>query len=134
MARQFAGHGHLSLLHGSGSDHIDPSAAAGLGTDRSVAKGLLRILAGHVLCQRAEQAIWWHERAVHRELLLLAAMLSSVGDVETLHTELKKANNERSRLARELDDLRARERSTMLEPAVADLAPGGRGIALCKSA
>lgn len=97
-------------------------------------KGVLRVLAGHVLCKRAEQAIWRHERALHREWLLLAAMLSRVGNVEALHTELKKANNERSRLARELDALRARERSNMLERAVADIAPDARIIARRKSA
>lgn len=97
-------------------------------------KGVLRVLVGHVLCKRAEQASWRHERALHREWLLLAAMLSRVGNVEALHMELKKANNERSRLARELDALRARERSNMLERAVADIAPGAQIIARRKSA
>jgi hypothetical protein len=97
-------------------------------------KGVLRVLAGHVLCKRADQAIWRHERALHREWLLLASMLSRVGNVEALHTELKKANNERSRLARELDALRERERTNMLERAVADIAPGAKLIARRKSA
>jgi len=97
-------------------------------------KRVLRVLAGHVTVKRAEQAVWRHERALDREWLLLASMLSRVGDVEALHTELKKANNERSRLARELDALRARERTNTLDRAVAGIAPGAQLIARRKSA
>lgn len=97
-------------------------------------KRVLRVLAGHVTVKRAEQAVWRHARALDREWLLLASMLSRVGDVEALHTELKKANNERSRLAREIDALRARERAHMLDRAVANIAPGAQLIARRKSA
>lgn len=45
-------------------------------------------------------------------------MLSRVGDVEAMHTELKKAKNERAQLARQLDALRERERANMLSRAV----------------
>jgi len=97
-------------------------------------KRVLRVLTGHVTVKRADQAAWRHERALNREWLLLASMLCRVGNVEALHTELKKANNERSRLARELDALRARERASMLERAVAEIAPGTQLIARRKSA
>ncbi|MFS2025190.1 adenylosuccinate synthase [Massilia sp. CT11-137] len=97
-------------------------------------KRVLRVLAGHVTVKRADQAAWRHERALNREWLLLASMLSRVGNVEALHTELKKANNERSRLARELDALRACGRASMLERAVAEIAPGTKLIARRKSA
>ena len=65
------------------------------------AKGKLTVRAGHVLLPRREQGAWRHERAVEREWLLLATMLSRVGDVEALHRSLKKANLERGRLARQ---------------------------------
>jgi len=97
-------------------------------------KSVLRVLTGHVTVKRADQAVWRHERALDREWLLLASMLSRVGDVETLHTELKKANNERSRLARQLDALRERERTNMLDRAVVGIAPGAQLIARRKSA
>ena len=82
-------------------------------------KGVLRVLVGHVTVKRAEQAAWRHERAIKREWLLLASMLSRVGNVEAMHAELKKAKNERAQLARQLDALRARERENMLNRAVA---------------
>jgi hypothetical protein len=50
-------------------------------------------------------------------------MLSRVGNVEVMHTELKKAKNEQARLGRELDAVRARERVNMLHRAVADVDP-----------
>lgn len=86
-------------------------------------KGVLRVLASHVTVKRAEQAAWRHERAIDREWLLLASMLSRVGNVEAMHTELKKAKNDRTRMARELDALRVRERANMLNRAVADIDP-----------
>ncbi|WP_219118472.1 adenylosuccinate synthase [Janthinobacterium sp. UMAB-56] len=84
-------------------------------------KGILRVLSGHVTVKRAEQPAWRHERAISREWLLLASMLSRVGNVEAMHTELKRVKNEQARLARELDALRARERANMLSRAVAGI-------------
>jgi len=84
-------------------------------------KGVLRVLAGHVTLKRAEQTVWRHERAIEREWLLLASMLSRVGNVEALHTELKKARNERAQLAKQLDALRERDRTNMLTRANADI-------------
>lgn len=84
-------------------------------------KCVLRVLAGHVTVKRAEQAAWRHVRALDREWLLLTSTLSRVGNVEALHTELKKAKNEQARLARELDSIRARERVNMLDLAVANI-------------
>lgn len=85
------------------------------------AKGVLGVLAGHVNVKRSEQALWRHQRAIDREWLLLASMLSRVGNVEAMHTELKKVKNERARLAKELESLRARERASVLSRAVADI-------------
>lgn len=92
---------------------------AGWGLVEVSPKGVLRVLVGHVTVKRAEQAAWRHERAIKREWLLLASMLSRVGNVEAMHAELKKAKNERAQLARQLDALRARERENMLNRAVA---------------
>lgn len=96
-------------------------------------KGVLRVLAGHVTVKRAEQALWRHERAIAREWLLLASMLSRLGNVEAMHTALKKAKNEQARLARELDSLRARDRANMLSRAVADIDPSQSLIARRKA-
>jgi hypothetical protein len=71
---------------------------AGWGLVEVSCKGVLHVLAGHVTVRRAEQAAWRHERAIDREWLLLASMLSRVGNVEALHAELKKARNERAQL------------------------------------
>jgi hypothetical protein len=73
-------------------------------------KGAMRVVAGHVLTRRAERGQWRHERAVEMEWLLLATMLSRVGDIERLHAELKRVNNEKQRLARQCDAYAARER------------------------
>lgn len=97
-------------------------------------KGVLRVLAGHVTVKRAEQTVWRHERAISREWLLLASMLSRLGNVEAMHTALKKAKNEQTRLARELDALRARDRANMLSRAVADIDPSQPLIARRKAA
>jgi len=97
-------------------------------------KRVLRVLAGHVTVKRAEQAAWRHERALEREWLLLASMLSRVGNVEALHTELKKAKNERAQLARQLDAIRERERASMLNRAVANIDPSQPLIARRKVA
>jgi hypothetical protein len=97
-------------------------------------KGVLRVLAGHVTVKRAEQAAWRHERAIAREWLLLASMLSRLGNVEAMHTELKKVKNDRARLARELDALRLRERANMLNRAAAEISPSQPLIARRKAA
>lgn len=97
-------------------------------------KGVLRVLAGHVTVKRAEQAAWRHERAIEREWLLLASMLSRLSNVEAMHTELKKAKNERAHLAKQLDALRERERANMLSRAVADIDLSQPLIARRKSA
>jgi hypothetical protein len=97
-------------------------------------RGVLRVLAGHVTVKRADQSAWRHERAIEREWLLLAAMLSRLGNVEAMHTELKKAKNEQARLAKELDALRARERVNMLNRAVADIVLSEPLVARRKSA
>lgn len=73
-------------------------------------KGVLRVVTGHVRARRAERDQWRHERAVEIEWLLLATMLSRVGDIERLHAELKRVNNDRQRLARQCDAYAARER------------------------
>lgn len=65
---------------------------------------------------------------------MLASMLSRLGDVEAMHTELKKAKNDRARLARELDALRVRERANMLSRAVTDIDPSQPLIARRKAA
>jgi hypothetical protein len=65
--------------------------------------GLLSVKTGHVTVKRSEQIAWRHDRAISREWLLLASMLSRVGDVEALHTKLKRVQNERSRLAQQCD-------------------------------
>jgi len=96
-------------------------------------KGILRVLAGHVTGMRAGQAAWRHERAIEREWLLLASMLSRLGNVEAMHTELKKAKNEQARMARELDVLRTRERANMLNRAIADIDPSQPLIARRKA-
>ncbi|WP_298150991.1 hypothetical protein [Flavobacterium sp.] len=67
------------------------------------AKGILSVLAGHVNAKRAAQPSWRHDRAIEREWLLLAAMLSRLGDVEALHNELKRLRNELARTARQSD-------------------------------
>lgn len=54
--------------------------------------------------------------------------------LEAMHTELKKARNERAQLARQLDALRERERAIMLRLAVADVDLSKPLIARCKSA
>lgn len=94
---------------------------AGWGLVEVSAKSVLRVLAGHVTVKRAEQGEWRHERAIEREWLLLASMLSRLGNVEAMHSELKKAKNERAELARQLDAIRERERANMLSRAVADI-------------
>lgn len=86
-------------------------------------KGVLSVRAGHVTVRRAEQADWRHERALSREWLLLAAMLSRVGDVEALHSELKKTKNENARLAKQLDARVAADRARMLSQAVSNIDP-----------
>lgn len=68
------------------------------------------------------------------EWLLLAAMLSRLGNVEAMHSELKKAKNERAQLARQLDAIRERERANMLSGAVADIDPSQPLIARRKAA
>ncbi len=73
-------------------------------------RGVLTVLRGHVCEKRAGQVPWRHERTVEREWLLLATMLSRVGDVERLHSELKKERNERAKLARSNDVLRRENR------------------------
>lgn len=78
------------------------------------ARGIISVVAGHVCSKRAEQVAWRHERALAREWLLLGTMLGRVGDVEKLHSELKKERNERSRLARQCDVLSERIRNLNL--------------------
>jgi hypothetical protein len=73
-------------------------------------RGVMQPVAGHVLYPRREQHAWRHVRSIEREWLLLASMLSRVGDVDRMHAELKRVNNERQRLARQVDALAARER------------------------
>lgn len=107
---------------------------SGWGLVEVAPKGVLRVLAGHVTVKRAEQGSWRHERAIEREWLLLASMLSRVGDVEAMHTELKKAKNEQARLAKQLDALRARERTNMLNQTVAHIDPSKPLIARRKVA
>lgn len=97
-------------------------------------KAILRVLAGHVTVKRAEQSAWRHERAIEREWLLLASMLFRLGNVEAMHTELKKAKNDQARLARELDAWRARERANMLNRATANIDPSQPLIARRKAA
>jgi hypothetical protein len=96
-------------------------------------KGVLRVLSGHVTVKRADQPARRHERAISREWLLLASMLSRVGNVEAMHAELKRVKNEQARLARELDTLRARKRANMLSRAVAGIDTAQPLIALRKS-
>lgn len=110
-----------------------PELPAGWGLVEVSPKGVLRVLAGHVTVKRSEQAAWRHERAIEREWLLLASMLSRLGNVEAMHAELKKAKNERAQLARQLDALRARERENMLKGAVAAIDPSKPMIARRKT-
>lgn len=107
---------------------------AGWGLVEVSSKGVLHVLAGHVTVKRAEQVVWRHGRAIEREWLLLASMLSRVGNVEALHTELKKARNESAQLARQLDALRERDRTNMLARAVDGIAPSQTLIARRKVA
>ena len=97
-------------------------------------RGVLTVRAGHVTVRRAEQVAWRHERALGREWVLLAAMLSRVGDVEAMHAELKKVKNENTRLAKQLDARAAADRARMLSQAVASIDPDTPLIALRKSA
>lgn len=97
-------------------------------------RGVLRVLAGHVTVKRVEQAAWRHQRAIEREWLLLASMLSRLGNVEAMHTELKKAKNERAQLAKQLDALRERDRANMLSRAVGNIDTSKQLVARRKSA
>lgn len=97
-------------------------------------RGVMSVRAGHVMHSRAQQPAWRHERSVAREWLLLASMLSRVGDVEALQSELKKAKNERARLARQCDAYAERERERSLRQAFAGVDASAPLMALRKSA
>jgi hypothetical protein len=94
------------------------------------AKGILTVCAGHVAVRRPEQAAWRHDRAVAREWLLLATMLSRVGDVESLHAELKKVRNERARLAKQCDAYAEQARARNLSRDAFESGETGSQIAL----
>jgi hypothetical protein len=97
-------------------------------------RGIMTVRAGHVMHPRSQQLAWRHERSVAREWLLLASMLSRVGDVEALQSELKRAKNERARLAKQCDTYAARERERNLSQAVAYVDSSAPLTAMRKSA
>lgn len=72
------------------------------------AKGVLKVRCGHVLLKYRDEDNWQHERAISREWTLLARMLNRVGDVEKAQNWLKESRNQNARLAKNNDELRAR--------------------------